>query len=72
MNRFIHLLIVDDDSIRLFISAKLLVWVGTEVLLKTKSNGQGTLNYLQKLTDSTGQLPDIILIDINMPFRDGW
>jgi CheY-like chemotaxis protein len=35
-------------------------------------NGQEALDYFLPLVDTPEKLPDVILLDINMPVLDGW
>jgi len=72
MNRSINLLIVDDDMINVFITSKLVESIGAQVLMTTKPNGQEAVNYLQQIISSGDELPDLILLDLNMPVLDGW
>jgi len=36
------------------------------------NNGQDALDKLKALIESGGILPDLILLDLNMPIMDGW
>jgi CheY-like chemotaxis protein len=63
-------LIVDDDSIIIFIHKKLVGRCGFPVAPETYVNGREALdNLIASADDSTHSL---ILLDINMPVMSGW
>lgn len=64
--------IVDDDEIYVF---------GLKIMMKSVNfcdeimvceNGEVALNFLKPLTTKPENMPDVILLDINMPVMDGW
>lgn len=64
-----QVLIVDDDSIILFLHRIIIKDSGISQAPLTFENGQEALNYLDS------QQPDqdvIIFLDLNMPVMDGW
>ncbi|HPH99576.1 MAG TPA: response regulator [Chitinophagaceae bacterium] len=63
--------VVDDDTVYRRTVQKLLQ--STELIENVLAfeNGYFVLDYLQNQKDAE-QLPDIILLDINMPQMDGW
>ncbi|SEO71540.1 Response regulator receiver domain-containing protein [Mucilaginibacter gossypiicola] len=63
--------IVDDDSIYVYGLKKLIGIKGINTRLSHFINGQEALNALNNANDDH-VLPDIILLDINMPIMDGW
>ena len=72
MNSKINLLVIDDDDINIFIIKKIVEKTGYEAKMVAKTNGQLAIDYINELI-STGQpLPQLILIDINMPILNGW
>lgn len=62
-------LIVDDNEIDILVASKNLEMSGQFSEIKTAKNGQEAMNLLD---DITQELPDYILLDINMPVMDGW
>jgi CheY-like chemotaxis protein len=64
--------IIDDDVIYQKIIHKLIQ--KTEVISSHASftNGNEALNTLKNTIEEKNLLPDIILLDINMPIMDGW
>jgi CheY-like chemotaxis protein len=63
--------IVDDDDIYVYGLKKLADIKGVNTKMSHFINGQEAINELKKANDHT-QLPDVILLDINMPVMDGW
>lgn len=63
--------IVDDDSIYVYGLKKLIGIKGINTRISHFINGQEAINALKKTNEAT-LLPDIILLDINMPVMDGW
>jgi two-component system, NarL family, nitrate/nitrite response regulator NarL len=61
----IRILIVDDDASFLGLAAELLAERGFEVIDKA-------MNAAQALAVATRERPDAILLDINLPGRDGF
>lgn len=66
------LCIIDDDELYKLLLKKSVKNLGNNVDILTYSNGEEAFNELLKYTDSPDQLPDLILLDINMPVMDGW
>lgn len=63
-------LIIDDDEINNFVCEKVIKTSGMVNEVKSVKSGQEGLNYLEG--QSAQAIPDVILLDINMPFMDGW
>ena len=64
--------IVDDDEIFQMVTRLNLQSVDNEGEQEIFTNGRDPLDMLNNLIISGGILPDIILLDINMPIYDGW
>lgn len=64
--------IVDDDSIYKFVIQKLLSKIDLFENVRTFSNGEEATIALKRDWNSVNQLPDVILLDIEMPIMDGW
>ncbi len=64
--------IVDDDKIYVYGVRKLFEMHQICDKVLVFSNGQEALDYLKSAVDSAQDLPDVILLDINMPVMDGW
>lgn len=72
MMRPINLLVIDDDDINIFIIKKIVEKTGYDAEMVAKTNGQLAIDYLHDLHKNEEVLPDLILIDINMPVLNGW
>ena len=71
-NTFGSILLVDDDDICLFICKKMLNEAGFTENIASVTNGQEALDYLHsQLPHQENTLPDLIILDINMPVMDG-
>lgn len=63
-------LIVDDDSIIIFIHKKLVGRCGFPLAPETYLNGREALDNLMSTADSSTR--SLVLLDINMPVMSGW
>lgn len=68
----ITIALVDDDSIFQLTASRMLKSSGEQTNILQFSNGEEALRYLLTNADEKQNLPDIILLDINMPHVDGW
>jgi len=64
--------LVDDDKVFQFITGKILKSLNIIDILLQFENGQELLIYLKENFDKENRLPEIIFLDIQMPFLDGW
>jgi CheY-like chemotaxis protein len=71
--RTVSILLVDDDEINNFISIKLIKKALVSSEIKACLNGKFAIDELLKMKEEGSQdLPDYILLDINMPLMNGW
>lgn len=65
-------LLVDDDEIYKFIGSKIIESTNLVKRIKTFSNGEEAINFLKSNSKNVDLLPEIILLDLNMPIMDGF
>lgn len=64
--------LIDDDEIFIFLTQRVIKSANTDVDVKVFSNGQDAFDWITEIADDPKQLPDLILLDLNMPIMDGW
>jgi len=72
MTKFNEVFVVDDDKVYHFILKKLLKKNNIKVNSHFFENGHEAMAALKNNSAMGGSLPDLILLDINMPVMDGW
>src|SRR5690242_1622523 len=65
-------LLVDDDSVFQFLTEKTIEVMGIGGEIHHAANGQAALVLLHSLMAKSHHLPDIILLDLNMPVLNGF
>lgn len=68
----VNVLLIDDDAIYQFVSCKTLEATGYTKKIKVCSNGEEAYQFLEKNRHNADELPDVILLDVNMPVMNGW
>ncbi len=64
--------IVDDDQIYVFGLKKLIAINNLCKNVLVFENGEKAINHITPIIKNNDQLPDVILLDLNMPVMDGW
>lgn len=64
--------LIDDDEIVNFIGTKVIESTNLVNRIKTFSNGEEAINFLKSNSKKPELLPEIILLDLNMPIMDGF
>jgi CheY-like chemotaxis protein len=72
MNRINNLWVVDDDEIYRFAINIIINRSGIADQISYFGNGQVAINTFIENMGEPEQLPDLILLDLNMPVLDGW
>ncbi|SRX55864.1 two-component system response regulator [Aequorivita sp. CIP111184] len=72
MQNFYNICIIDDDSIYQYTITKTIRAYNLANDIMVFSDGEEALDFFIKNLDTSENLPDIILLDINMPIMDGY
>lgn len=72
MKKLESICIIDDDDIYTFLLKKTLKKIDLCNQVHSYVNGLDGIDNLKKTIENHEVLPDIILLDINMPLLDGW
>lgn len=64
--------VIDDDKAYQFISKKYLQLAGRVDNLLQFYDGLEAINYFKANERESEKLPDLVFLDINMPYLDGW
>ena len=64
--------IVEDDNIYQIIVRKIIGKMELFSSFSSYKNGKDAIDALKKAAENNENIPDIILLDINMPVMDGW
>lgn len=67
-----NLFLVDDDEIFTFLAERTIKETNLVDHIQIFSNGQEAIEFLEKAAENVDLLPEVILLDINMPILDGW
>ncbi len=66
------IMVIDDDSTFLFIFRKQVERFEEANIINESKNGAEALNYIQNAIAKEEGIPDLIVLDLNMPIVDGW
>ena len=65
-------LLVDDSEIDLFINQKVIELSGLEAEFLSFKSGNEALAYITENENDIDSIPDLVLLDLNMPVFDGY
>jgi CheY-like chemotaxis protein len=72
MKKIQKLCVIDDDKIFRFAIDKAAKQTGMVEEVIFFRDGEEGINFIRKNISNESELPDIILLDINMPIMNGW
>ena len=72
MPKIPSLCVIDDDVIYQFAVKLTIQQLDLAEQVLTFSNGELAMDYLIENAKEASKLPDVLLLDINMPVMDGW
>ncbi|WP_291726307.1 response regulator [Bernardetia sp.] len=72
MQKFNHVCIIDDDPIYVFTTRKLMEVSNLSKYIEIFKNGKEALDTLKPRIEVGEKVPEVILLDLNMPVMDGW
>jgi CheY-like chemotaxis protein len=65
-------MIVDDDPGSIHLAEEAFREVRDDVVFHTVINGEHTIDYLARIAAAGHRLPDLVLLDLNMPTMNGY
>jgi CheY-like chemotaxis protein len=72
MKKINIVVLVEDDPMQAFITTKMIKMTGLVESIMVFKNGKEAYDKLRTTFLSSEKLPEIILLDLNMPVWDGW
>lgn len=72
MSKFKDVFVIDDDKVFHFIIKKLFSKNNIDISPSFYFNGLDAIEEIKEKINTGNTLPDLILLDINMPIMDGW
>ncbi len=72
MSKFKDVFVIDDDKVFHFIIKRLFSKNNIDISPSFYLNGLDAIEEIKEKINSGNTLPDLILLDINMPIMDGW
>ncbi len=72
MNPIKNLFLVDDDELYVFLTKKIIATTKLVEQVNVFGNGKIAVDFIKENVANPDLLPNIILLDINMPVLDGW
>lgn len=72
MNQKFDIILVDDDDVYLFVATHIFKSLSRELSIESFTDGEQALTFFKECAQFQYDTPDVLLLDINMPFLDGW
>jgi len=67
-----RVMVIDDDTIFRFIIKKQIEKYGRFEIVHESNNGEEGIEYLQNRLNQNQELPQAIILDLDMPVMNGW
>ncbi|MGB3145862.1 MAG: response regulator [Maribacter sp.] len=67
-----NILLVDDDQVYLYLMNRVIKGLTDELEVNSFTDGEQAVQFLSLCSEENIKLPEVIFLDINMPFLDGW
>jgi len=67
-----NLCIIDDDNVFQFLTRIIVEKTQMVKAIRIFSNGKEAIDFLYLSQNEPDKIPDVILLDLNMPIMDGW
>lgn len=67
-----NILLVDDDEVYLYLMNRVIKGLTDELEVNSFTDGEKAMEFLSLCSAENIELPEVIFLDINMPFLDGW
>ncbi len=64
--------VIDDDKIYRYTIETYIALLKLATTIKTFADGEEAIESIKQNLSSPDNLPDVILLDVNMPIMDGW
>jgi CheY-like chemotaxis protein len=66
------ILVIDDDDVFIFLAKNTVHKLYPNLTFLSFADGERALQFFNENSIKEDELPEIILLDINMPYLDGW
>ncbi|GAB3181757.1 response regulator [Telluribacter humicola] len=67
-----NVLVIDDDETSIFVTKHRIIKSGFAKNVLSFTYSHQAISYLEQLPSLTDAAPDMIFLDLNMPFMNGW
>ena len=64
--------VIDDDEVFQLIIKKQIEMKNIDCEILSFFNGQEAIDFFNKLDDGNLHVPDLVMLDVNKPVKDGW